>query len=70
MLGSIENYDFKKASFKTWLYKIATFKIIDYYRSKEYKQQSIWVNINEKDMQDDYIMKFKNLKIKLMIQKM
>nr|WP_307905889.1 RNA polymerase sigma factor [Clostridium botulinum] len=37
MLKSINTYDDKKASFRTWLYKISTYKIIDYYRSKHYK---------------------------------
>ena len=42
MIQSINGYDEKKASFRTWLYKIATYQIIKYYRSKEYRwhQQS------------------------------
>lgn len=34
MLQSIANYQRKQASFRTWLYRIATNKTIDYYRSK------------------------------------
>lgn len=34
MLRAIRNYDRKKASFRTWLYKIATNKIIDFVRSR------------------------------------
>ncbi|KPB05900.1 RNA polymerase sigma factor [Bacillus sp. CHD6a] len=37
MLQSIGGYEGKKASFKTWLYKIATYKVIDYFRSRQYR---------------------------------
>lgn len=37
MMKSIDTYN-KKCSFRSWLYKIASNKIIDYYRSKSYKQ--------------------------------
>ncbi|NLP52599.1 RNA polymerase sigma factor [Bacillus sp. RO1] len=37
MLQSIGGYEGKKASFQTWLYKIATYKIIDYFRSRHYR---------------------------------
>ncbi|MBP1993634.1 RNA polymerase sigma factor [Paenibacillus eucommiae] len=37
MLKSIAHFDGKRASFRTWLYKIATNRIVDYYRSKTYK---------------------------------
>lgn len=42
MIQSIHGFDEKKASFRTWLYKIATYQITKYYRSKEYRwyQQS------------------------------
>lgn len=46
MLKSINSYDEKKASFKTWLYKIATYKLIDYYRSKYYKYNAIAVSMD------------------------
>lgn len=36
MLQSIHHYDDKKASFKTWLYRIATYKVVDYFRSRHY----------------------------------
>ncbi|WP_027624607.1 RNA polymerase sigma factor [Clostridium lundense] len=42
IMKSINSFEEKKASFKTWIYKIASNKIIDYYRSKYYKQ---WINI-------------------------
>lgn len=33
MLKSLWSYDERKASFRTWLYRIATYKIVDYFRS-------------------------------------
>lgn len=52
MLRSITNYEIKKASFKTWLYKIASNKIIDYYRSRNYKYTTKIVDIEEIDISD------------------
>lgn len=52
MLRSITSYETKKASFKTWLYKIASNKIIDYYRSKNYKYTTKIVGIEEIDISD------------------
>ncbi|WP_078555175.1 RNA polymerase sigma factor [Bacillus alkalicellulosilyticus] len=40
MLKSMHHYDSKKASFRTWLHKIATYQIVDYYRSKNYKYRT------------------------------
>ncbi|WP_374066950.1 RNA polymerase sigma factor [Paraliobacillus sp. JSM ZJ581] len=37
MLQTIHRFD-GRASFRTWLYKIANSRLIDYYRSKYYKQ--------------------------------
>jgi RNA polymerase sigma-70 factor (ECF subfamily) len=34
LLRTIAHYDGKKAGFRTWLYKIATNKIVDYFRSR------------------------------------
>lgn len=41
MLKSIEGFNEEKASFRTWLYKIASNKIIDNYRSAYYKYSTI-----------------------------
>ncbi|WP_054705966.1 RNA polymerase sigma factor [Bacillus sp. JCM 19041] len=41
MLQSLSSYDAKKASFKTWLYRIATYKVVDYFRSKVYKHTKL-----------------------------
>ncbi|MCM3781398.1 RNA polymerase sigma factor [Neobacillus mesonae] len=37
MLQSIHHFDGKRAAFRTWLYRIATNRIIDYYRSRAYR---------------------------------
>lgn len=39
VLQSIWSYQTDKAGFRTWLYKIATHKVVDYYRSKAYKTE-------------------------------
>ena len=53
MLKSINTYDDKKSSFRTWLYRISTYKIIDYFRSKNYKYKKLSVNIDDTDIYDD-----------------
>lgn len=47
MLKSIDRFDSKKASFKTWLYKIASNKIIDIYRSTYYKYVTVVEEMDE-----------------------
>ena len=47
MLKSIDRFDEKKASFKTWLYKIASNKIIDTYRLTYYKYVTVVEEIDE-----------------------
>lgn len=54
ILRSIESFDVKKASFKTWIYKISSNKIIDYYRSKYYKYTTIVDTIEEYNITDIY----------------
>lgn len=39
MLQTVWNYDSKKAKFRTWLYSIATHKVVDFYRSREYRKE-------------------------------
>lgn len=41
MLKSLGSFDDEKASFRTWLYKIASNKIIDNYRSTYYKYVTV-----------------------------
>ncbi|WP_288679399.1 sigma factor, partial [uncultured Clostridium sp.] len=40
-LKSLGGFDDEKASFRTWLYKIASNKIIDNYRSTYYKYVTV-----------------------------
>ena len=47
MLTSLSGYDNRKASFRTWLYRIATHKIVDRYRGREYKMQRSSVPLEE-----------------------
>lgn len=54
MIKSIDTYDKKKCSFRTWLYKIASNKIIDYYRSKSYKQIMKLQPIDEIDIKSNF----------------
>lgn len=54
MIKSIDIYDKKKCSFRTWLYKIASNKIIDYYRSKTYKKLLKLQSIDEIDVKSNF----------------
>ncbi len=47
MLRSIKNYDKKKAHFRTWLYRIASNRLVDYYRSKYYQTTNRMEPIDE-----------------------
>lgn len=60
ILQTIDSFDEKKASFRTWLYRIATFRIVDYYRSKSYKQQSKTDGLNEVEVasSEDFTIRF------------
>lgn len=54
VLKSIVTFEGKKASFKTWVYKIASNKIIDYYRSKHYKYSNLLDEIESYDFASKY----------------
>lgn len=41
VLRSVGSYDAKKASFRTWLYRIASRRIADYFRSLAYRQRQV-----------------------------
>lgn len=56
VLKSIGNYEEKKSSFKTWIYKIASNKVVDYYRSKYYKYTTIVEEIENYDFMSSYNM--------------
>ena len=45
MIKSIDTYDKKKCSFRAWLYKIASNKIIDYYFNSNFYNIFIVTNI-------------------------
>lgn len=47
MLKSIKGFNERKASFRTWLYKIASNKIIDNYRSTYYKYSTVIDELDE-----------------------
>ena len=50
VLKSIHNFDKDKSSFRTWLYKISTNKVVDYFRSKNYKYSSVTDPIEDKEI--------------------
>ncbi|ALC91343.1 RNA polymerase subunit sigma-70 [Bacillus sp. FJAT-18017] len=52
VLQSIHGFNAKKASFKTWLYKLATYRVVDYYRSRAYRYQTITVNSEDIEITD------------------
>ena len=52
MLQAISHFDFKKAGFRTWLYKIATNKIIDHHRSN-LKAQSKMLDVDDIEIPDE-----------------
>jgi len=52
MLKTIAHYNPKKAGFRTWLYRIATNKIIDYHRSQSTIKNKI-LNIDDIELNDD-----------------
>lgn len=52
-LQSISGYDSKKSKFRTWLYRIASYKITDYYRSAVYKHCNNQLNIEETEIKAD-----------------
>lgn len=52
MLKSLYSFDEDKASFRTWLYRIATNKVVDYFRSKNYKYLTMVEDIDEKEVED------------------
>lgn len=56
VLRSIHNYDHKKASFRTWLYKLASNRLVDYFRSKSYKVTQLIQPIEDYDFEDEYDM--------------
>ncbi|MCL2189579.1 MAG: RNA polymerase sigma factor [Defluviitaleaceae bacterium] len=52
MLKAITKYDPKQASFRTWLYRIATNKIIDHHRSRAVIQNKI-LHLDDVEIPDE-----------------
>lgn len=50
---SLKRYSAKKASFRTWLYKIANYRCIDYLRSRDYKNQTTTLDEGIKRVADN-----------------
>ena len=46
----------KKASFRTWLYKLASNRLVDYYRSKSYKDTQLVQSIEDYEFEDEHDM--------------
>ncbi|NGP46412.1 RNA polymerase sigma factor [Bacillaceae bacterium SIJ1] len=53
MLKSLKNYDAHKASFRTWLYKLASHRLIDYYRSRSYRDRQLTTPIEDEDIVEE-----------------
>lgn len=53
VLKSIHHFDDKKASFRTWLYKLASNRLVDYFRSKSYQYTQKEQPIEEYEFQDE-----------------
>lgn len=53
ILQNINLYNKKKSAFRTWIYKIATYKVIDYYRSKYYKESKLYISIENHEIHSD-----------------
>lgn len=56
VLKSIKNYDSKKSSFRTWLYKLASNRLVDFYRSKNYKNTLLEESIDDYQFEDEHDM--------------
>ena len=56
VLKSLENYDAKKAGFRTWLYKLASNRLVDYYRSRSYQYAQLVQPIEDYEFEDEYDM--------------
>ncbi|WP_058306321.1 RNA polymerase sigma factor [Gracilibacillus massiliensis] len=53
MLQALHQFEGKRASFRTWLYKIATYKVVDYFRSKYYRVQNLSSDIDDIEFGDE-----------------
>jgi RNA polymerase sigma-70 factor (ECF subfamily) len=53
VLKTIHHFDHRKASFRTWLYRVASNRIVDYYRSKSYKYRKLSETLDGHDFKDE-----------------
>lgn len=54
MLQGLHRFEGKTASFRTWLYKIATYKMIDYFRSRHYKLGKVSDDLDDWEIGDEH----------------
>lgn len=54
MLQGLHQFEGNRASFRTWLYKIATYKMVDYFRSRHYKFRKLSDDLDDKEIGDEY----------------
>lgn len=52
VLQSMKHFDSNKASFRTWLYKVASNRLVDYFRSKNYHYQKMTESLEEHDYEN------------------
>ncbi|MFB0845235.1 RNA polymerase sigma factor [Paenibacillus oleatilyticus] len=52
VLKSIKSYDSGKASFRTWIYKLASHRLVDYYRSRSYRYVQIVESLEDYELED------------------
>jgi RNA polymerase sigma factor (sigma-70 family) len=51
VLRSIGNYDDKKSNFRTWLYRVASNRLVDYYRSRHYQYRKLTESLEGHDFE-------------------
>lgn len=54
VLKSIHHYDSEKSAFRTWLYKLASNRLVDYYRSKSYRYAQRVEPLEDYEIEDEH----------------
>jgi RNA polymerase sigma factor (sigma-70 family) len=52
VLKSIDHFEGRTATFRTWLYRIASNRVVDFYRSRQYKMRQLSGTIDDVDLKD------------------